>query len=451
MKKAFIRSTALWADPRLWVLYALLGMLTAYYKMLWAFVLVALLLAYALWSWLWTFWGCRRLSADDPLTQTALFANDKLALTWSFENAWSFSLARCGIHLFLPNTFVCTLDENIHTAEQVPQGSTGTSDVLPQTWTAATAQWLWLAAKERRTVSMTVTAPLRGSYYLPPARVFAGDPSGLYEGFCQIGQAHFLNVFPALKGEADFSRTLAFDENLLEDLLGLDDPYQAMGTRDYESGDSPKRINWYATARTASVKSNVYERQISASCIVALDLSCGFVPVAHPNTPRKAQPQLEEAISLACSIALSQLSRGIKTAFVTNAPTLQWEQTAQKTTPDDFGVRLKRDRALTLLEAGLGTGQERRILELCARIDDTSRATAVGQQALWEQLLQIPPQTAVFLLCYHTMPKGWEIMMEIENQKEVTNPADFYAPGRLAGLPTTLVRVVDLSQQASAQ
>lgn len=451
MKKAFIRSTAFWADLRLWGFYALLCVLAAYYKMLWAFVLVALLLAYALWSWLWTFLGCRRLLADDPLTQTALFANDKLALTWSFENAWCFSLARCGIRLFLPDTFVCSPNDNIQIAKQEPQSATDASDVLQQSWAAATAQWLWLAAGERRTVSMTVTAPLRGCYYLPPARVFAGDPSGLYEGFCQSGQAHFLNVFPALKGEADFSRTLAFDENLLEDLLGLDDPYQAMGTRDYETGDSPKRINWYATARTASVKSNVYERQISASCIVALDLSCGFVPVAPPNTPRKAQPQLEEAISLACSIALSQLSRGIKTAFVTNAPTVRWEQVTQKTSSGDFGVRLKRDRALTMLKAGLGAGQERRILELCARIDDTSRATAAGQQALWEQLLQIPPRTAVFLLCYHTMPKGWEIMMDIENQKEVTNPADFYTPGRLAGLPTSLVRVVDLSQQASAQ
>lgn len=451
MKKTVIRSTALWADPRLLGLYALLAVPAAYYKMLWAFVLTALLLAYALWSWLWTFLSCRRLLADDPLPQTALFANDKLTLTWRFENAGSFSLARCGTRLFLPGTFVCDPAEHIQIAEQAPQDAAGTSDTLPQRWTAATAQWLWLAARERRTVSMTVTAPLRGAYYLPPARAFAGDPSGLYEGFCQIGQEHFLNVFPALKGEADFARALAFDESLLADLLGLDDPYQAIGTRDYESGDSPKRINWYATARTASVQSNLYERQISASCVVALDLSCGYVPVAHPDTPRSAQPQLEEAISLACSIALFQLSRGIKTAFVTNAPTLRWEKATQKNAPADFGVRLRRDRGLTVLKAGLGAGQERQILELCARIDDTSRATAAGQQALWEQLLEIPPQTAVFLLGYHTMPKGWEVMMDIENKKALINPADFYTPGRLAALPTSLVRVVDLSRQAFSQ
>ena len=451
MKKAYIRSTAVWADSRLWVIYVLMGILTAYYKMLWAFILLALLLAYALWSWLWTLLGCRRLWADDPLKQTALFANDKLALTWSFENAWRFPLARCGIRFFLPDAFICDSDENINTVKEEPQETTSAHDVLSPAWTIATAQWLWLAAGERRTVSMTLTAPLRGSYYLPPARVFSGDPSGLYEGFCQTGKAHFLNVFPALKGEADIARTLAFDENLLQDLLGLDDPYQAVGTRDYEMGDSPKRINWYATARTASVKSNIYERQISASCIVALDLSCGFVPIVQPNAPREAQPQLEEAISLACSIALSQLSRGIKTAFVTNAPTLRWVRATQKPPPGGIDFWPKRNRAMTLVEAELGPRQERRILELCARIDDTSRATTATQQLLWQHLLQIPPQTAVFLLGYHTMPKNWEIYKQIENQQVVANPADFYTPGRLAGLPTTLVRVIDLSQQASAE
>lgn len=450
MKKAVLHSTALWASPHLWPLYLLLGGLAAYYRMLWAFILVALLLVYPVWGWLWTLLGCRRLSADDPLAQTALFAQDKLALTWSFENAGRFSLARCGIRLFLPDSFACESQEAVCTAPDPSQQEVSRGDVLTPVWTAATAQWLWLAAGERRTVSMTVTAPLRGCYYLPPARVFAGDPSGLYEGFCQAGQPHFLNVFPALRGEADLARTLAFDENLLEDLLGLDDPYQAIGTRDYEAGDSPKRINWYATARTASVKSNLYMRQISASCVVALDFSCGFVPIAQTNPPRKAQPQLEEAISLACSIALSQLSRGIKTAFITNAPTLRWETPPPKTPPGDFGILLKRSRALTVLESGLGAAQERRILELCARIDDMSRANEAGQQALWQQLLQVPPQTAVFLLCYHTMPDDWHSLMTLENRQEPANPADFYTPGRLAGLPTTLVRVVDLSLQTAA-
>lgn len=448
MKKTVIRSTVFWADWRLWLFLAVLGTLAAYFEMLWAFVLISLLLAYELWSWLWTFMGCRRLQADDPLEQTGLFAKDTLQLTWHFKNAWHFALARCGLRVFLPETFTCSPATGLYIAQETAQSTTVGRDVLRPSWTAITAQWAWLTAGEQRSVSIELTAPLRGCYYLPPARAFSGDPSGLYEGFCQTGQAHFLNVFPTIKGEAELARSLSFDENMLADLFGFEDPYQAVGTRNYEAGDSPKSINWYATARTASVKSNLYQRQSSAACIVALDLSCGFVPVVEPENPRQEDPALEEVISLACGIALSQLSHGIKTAFVTNAPTLFWERVTEKIPSGDFDIQLKRSRTLTALASGLGTAQEQRILELCARIDDTSRATSDGQLKLWEHLLQVPSRTAVYLLCYHTMPKAWGRLKANADASEITDPAAFYTPGRLAGLPTSLVRVMNLSNQA---
>ncbi len=446
MKKTVLNSTTFWADWRLWLVFAALGALAVYSEMLWAFVLIALLLAYELWSYLWTFWGCRHLQADDPLEQTGLFAKDTLRLTWHFKNAWHFTLARCGLRLFLPDAFACSAADGICITEKAPQDTISERDVLRPAWKVITAQWPWLGAGAQRFVEIELNAPLRGCYYLPPARAFSGDPSGLYEGFCQTGRAHFLNVFPAIKGEAELARSLSFDKNMLADLLGFEDPYQAVGTRDYETGDSPKSINWYATARTASVKSNFYQRQNAASCIVALDLSCGFVPVVEPDEPRREDPPLEDAISLACGIALAQLSRGVKTAFVTNAPTLSWDRVTTKMPPGDFGVRLKRSRTLTALAAGLGTEHERHILELCAHIDDTSRATCAGQQKLWEHLLNIPPQTAVYLLCYHTMPKAWvRLKASAETGEAVEDPAAFYTPGRLAGLPASVVRVMNLS------
>jgi hypothetical protein len=40
-------------------------------------------------------------------------------------------------------------------------------------------------------------------------------------------------VLPALKGDADLSQTFSFDEHLQKDIIGLDDPYQAVGVREY--------------------------------------------------------------------------------------------------------------------------------------------------------------------------------------------------------------------------
>ena len=48
------------------------------------------------------------------------------------------------------------------------------------------------------------------------------------------------------------------------------------------------------------------------------------------------------------------------------------------------------------------------------------------------------------------MPRNWEIQLAIDGSKEIVDPAAFYTPGRLAGLPTSLVRVINLSQQAAA-
>lgn len=446
MGKPLIRSVTWMAHRSLWAVLAALAALAAHDRMVWGFLLAALLLLYLIWSYLWAFLSCRHLLASESLAQTNLYAGDSVNLSWQFENTWSFPLSCCGLRLYLPDAFLRGADGGL-SFSKMESDAQGVGDGVSPAWICAAMQQDWIAAKDRRTVSLGVTAPLRGCYYLPPAQVFAGDPSGLYQGTRRTGGDRFLTVLPRFKGEADLHRAASFNETFHRDLFGLDDPYQAMGVRDYETGDSPKHINWYATARTTCVKSNLFERQISASCLVALDLSCGFGPVIESEAVRREDPLLEEAISLACGIALSQLSRGVQTAFFTNAPTLYWERVPHKAPPGDFGYRLRRSRSLTQLGFQTGTKQENSILKLCASIDDTSRAALAGQRLLWEKMMQIPAKTTVYLLRYHTPPESWERLMRAEQSASPQDPADFYTPGRLAGLPSSSVHVIDLSRK----
>jgi len=195
-------------------------------------------------------------------------------------------------------------------------------------------------------------------------------------GLNQVGREQHLYVFPRLKSTGELFKTLDFQENNRDDNFGLEDRYQAQGVRDYQLADPPKSINWYATARSNSLKTNIYQRKDSQFCLVALDLCVPAQPATGAvDTASFEDPGLEEAISLAAGIALYHLEQGALTAFFTNAPLLQWKKKkGNNLSPDDTSAYMSRVRPVTFLDFAGGTGQAQSILKVCAAIDETSRA-----------------------------------------------------------------------------
>lgn len=448
MKFFLIQSVTAAAGRPAVIVVTCLAMLAVYYRLAWPFLLLVLYLSYLFVSCCWTWLSSRTMTAWEKDRQENIFAGDTFKWEFGFSKRDGFPLVRCGLRFFLPTALSCEAAtpltySSVEPEEQPYQASE--PDLLPQFWNRGEIQYSWFPVGKELSAQLRLTARLRGYYYIPPVQFFAGDPSGLYQGINQAGRERYLAVLPRLTESGEIRNILSFAETQREYIFGLEDRTQHMGVRDYQQNDPLKTINWYATARTSTVKTNLYQRKDAVYCLVALDLTAGFQPVAEPNRERAGDPLLEKAISFACSLALEYLEQGAQTAFITNAPRVYWEE--QKPVRSGvIGINKKRTRQIAFLNFADGFEQGQNILRLGAAIDDTGRAKASEQEKMWSQIRQIPPHTLVYLLCYHKPPLTWQGYEPHENGAALLNPADFYTPQRLAELPTARVHLLKLAK-----
>jgi len=443
MKKIQVAAKTPAASPKARLVIAFAALLSAYYRQPLLFLLLALLLCYLLWSYLWALLNCRYVGVESIISSEKCFAGGTFTWDLRFSNRLPFPLARCGADFLLLPELTCSGNVPLESCNVSTRGQTvDLNRYLLPSWQRFTALYSWLAGGAEHTVRLNINAPLRGIYYLPSPYFFAGEPSGLFQARFQAGAEKFLTVYPRLKNSEEFLEILIPDESSREDRFGLEDYYQIHGVRDYQPGDPPRSINWYATARTGALKANVYQRQASTHCLVVFDLSSEGQPLYEEKTVRNLDPCLEEAISLAAGIALFYLEKGARTAFLTNAPLLRWEKKASST-PGRETVFLKRCRGISHVSFASGRGQARKILELCSAIDQTNRARPDEQKKLWEAVKGAPAHALIYLLRYHSPPTNWEkdSFTSAEN-----NPLCFYTPQRLGVLSSKRVRLLNLSR-----
>lgn len=447
MKKPRVLSTTPAAGVKVQLVVAAAALVTVYYRMPLPFLLLILYLFYLVWSYYWTLMSCRSTVGESSAAPVNIFAGETFSRDFRFYNGWLFPLVRCGISFLLPARLTCSSDVPIAISKLSGDSdidSATTLQVFP-VWNSCTVFYAWLPEKKEITVRLQFKAASRGIYYLPPPCLFVGDPSGLFRGMNQVGREQHLYVFPRLESAGDIFKTLDLQENNREDSFGLEDRYQAQGVRDYQMSDSPKSINWYATARANSLKTNIYQRKDSEFCLVVLDLSAAGQSIYADNSARLEDPSLEKAISLAAGIALFHLEQGAMTAFFTNAPTLRWEISDSGPRPDRAGAYMKRISQITALDFAGGTPQAQKILKLCASIDETNRAKPEAQQKLWSLIQKIPANTLIYLLAYHDPPQNW-LNTEENSDHASHDPAGFYSPQKLAGLASSRVRLINLSK-----
>lgn len=161
----------------------------------------------------------------------------------------------------------------------------------------------------RRTLRFTCKK--RGYYSIRQADLVSYDLF-LFRHFvrsCPVDTAMY--VYP---GPVDLLRL-----NLpLKELLGqivtkralIRDPFEVQSIRPYQSFDSYKEINWKATARTGSLKVNVYAPAASWQVTFLLDVVS--------DTIWKDYPLIEEAVRLCGSMAKQLLEKGIPVSICTN-------------------------------------------------------------------------------------------------------------------------------------
>ncbi|MGI6412834.1 MAG: DUF58 domain-containing protein [Syntrophomonadaceae bacterium] len=434
------------ANPKFQLAMALAILVAAYYRIPMVFLLLLICWCYLAWSYFWTLTSCRSSQGMVTTGQDKIFVHESFTQEFRLINKSIFPLVRCGISFTLPAQFRCESDAAFTVSEITTSPSL--ADEIIQTWKNNKLSYAWFPDQKEVSFKITITPTLRGVYLIPPAISYVGDPSGLFQGTRQLGKEQYLYVLPHPKNTHDFLRSFALEDNDREDNFGLDDRYQVQGIRDYQINDPQRSINWYATARTSSLKTNMYERKDSELCLVVLDLSCpGYTD--NPGTTRIEDPLLEDAISLAAGIALYHIEQGARTAFYTNAPRLAWETRVESFATKKTIPCLLRKKGITTLDFEEGVVQAQNILKICASIDETSRGTDNQQKELWSKIQEVPANTLVYIIGYYNPPKHADLSGYKINYHNQGSTRRFYTEqmGKLAG---SKIRFFDLSQRSDS-
>lgn len=450
IKNIQVHNTVYFAGIQIRIALIASTILTAYYRLPLPFLALLLCLLYLLWSYSWTLMSCRYTEGESRSGPERMFAGDTVDREFKFTNRWILPLVRCGLDLLLPRQFSVTASAPVLISpEQRNENLAVPSGQIHPDWNRCSVTYAWMSENKEAALRLKVTAPSRGVYYLPPAHLFTGDPSGLYRGMKRLEKEQYWYVFPDLQKDTSLMKALIDEEFRREDSWGIEDRYEYRGVRDYQPADPPQSINWYATARSGNLKTNLYQRKRAERCLVVLDLTAPGYLHQHASTRYVEDPALEQAISLAAGIALSYLEKGSNTAFYTNAPLLRWVR--QKSGANN--VYQERIRALSTIDFARGNRQSQRILELCAAIDSAGRAFPSEQNRLWSNIAGVPAKTLIYIITYHALPAGMKETAENGNAGNIgdPDPALFYSTGRLAMLSSSRVRLCHLTPDVDGE
>ena len=113
----------------------------------------------------------------------------------------------------------------------------------------------------------------RGAFAFGPAVIRSGDLFGLFRRHVRIDQVDHLIVYPRLVplDRLGISSKVFFGDIRLRRHL-YQDPVLTAGVRDYQTGDSLKRIHWKSTARLGKLQTRIFEPTTSVDLSLFLDV-----------------------------------------------------------------------------------------------------------------------------------------------------------------------------------
>jgi uncharacterized protein (DUF58 family) len=136
----------------------------------------------------------------------------------------------------------------------------------------------------------------------------------------------------------------------------FEDASRVVGVRDYQRGDSPRRIHWTATARARTLLVKQFQPAIARDTLICLDLN------AESYDNRYSTDASEMAIVVAASLANHVIvAERLAAGLLTEA----WDPLAE-------------DRRTVMLQASRERGQLMAMLEVLARIRPTRGAGMAG-------------------------------------------------------------------------
>jgi uncharacterized protein (DUF58 family) len=114
-----------------------------------------------------------------------------------------------------------------------------------------------LKPEESQTVEILWTPKKRGLQCLPTVRIQSSYPAGLFGAWKVFREAEEGLIYPAKKGSTSFPDANASSHDSIGILREI---------RDYQSGDSPKRIHWRSLAKVGKLRTLVHEGDEGQVC-----------------------------------------------------------------------------------------------------------------------------------------------------------------------------------------
>ncbi len=154
----------------------------------------------------------------------------------------------------------------------------------------------------------------RGIYELGPCTAESGDPFGLFRTEAVAQPAERVVVFPEVRPlhELGLPPDDPFGERRSRRRL-FEDSSQSMGVRDYQPGDSFRRIHWAGTARTGRLQSRVYQAVSGLDLIVCLNAA------TFERHWEGTQPRLFEALlRTTASVVNEAFALGYRVGLISN-------------------------------------------------------------------------------------------------------------------------------------
>jgi len=154
-----------------------------------------------------------------------------------------------------------------------------------------------LARRQEESTRYTLSCRQRGAYAIGPSQASLGDVLGLEQRSLLAAESQELLVYPRVAplhrlGLPTHSALTALPaRNLL-----AEDPSWMIGIRDYQPGDSPRRIHWRASARLARLSVKQYQPALARDTLLCLNLN-------PSDYGRQWQESIEQAVVVAASLA----------------------------------------------------------------------------------------------------------------------------------------------------
>lgn len=196
--------------------------------------------------------------------------------------------------------------EWVHVIEHVPPGL--------EVVRGATSWLVSLPAGEHRTFEYTVTGP-RGAYIFKRLSVYAGDWFGILQrrSIYRVRNELFSYLIPKASPSREVvirpRRTRVYAGSIPARLGGPGVDF--FGVRDYQPGDSPRRVNWKASARSNdALYSNEFEQDRVADVGLILDAR------ALTNVRSDEDSLFEYSIEATATLAETFISQGNRVALL---------------------------------------------------------------------------------------------------------------------------------------